>query len=84
MESEGSLSCSQGLATGPYPESDESGPHLPNFFHQIHFNIIIQYTPGYSEWSLPLGLSTTTLYAFLIVLMRATFPAHPSSLILSS
>jgi hypothetical protein len=29
MEPETSLPCSQVHATGPYPESDESSPHLP-------------------------------------------------------
>jgi hypothetical protein len=32
MEAEGSLSCSQEPATGPYPEPDESNPHIPNLF----------------------------------------------------
>jgi hypothetical protein len=29
MEPEGSLSCTQQPATGPYPEPDESSPHFP-------------------------------------------------------
>jgi len=33
MESEGSLSCSQEPASGPYPEPDESSSHPPNLFH---------------------------------------------------
>jgi hypothetical protein len=32
MESEGSLLYSQKPATGPYPEPDESNPHLPTQF----------------------------------------------------
>jgi hypothetical protein len=30
METEGSFPCSQQPATGPYPEPDESSPHLSN------------------------------------------------------
>jgi hypothetical protein len=37
MELEGSLSCSQDPATGPYLEPDESSPHLPNLFPQDPF-----------------------------------------------
>jgi len=29
MELKGSLPCSQDPAIGPYPESDEFGPHFP-------------------------------------------------------
>jgi hypothetical protein len=32
MEREGSLLCSKELATGPYPEPNKSGPHLPILF----------------------------------------------------
>jgi len=32
MEPEGSLPCSQGPATGPYPVPDASSPHLPFLF----------------------------------------------------
>jgi hypothetical protein len=32
MELEGSLLCSQELATGPHPEPDESSPHVPTLF----------------------------------------------------
>jgi len=39
MGSEGSLLCSQEPVTGPYPELEESSPHLPTLFHKIHFNI---------------------------------------------
>jgi len=51
MEAEGSLSCSQELATGPYSERDESHS-FPRYFHNIHSNIILPPTPRSTEWSL--------------------------------
>jgi len=35
MEHKVSLLCSQELAIGTYPESDESSPHLPPHFSKI-------------------------------------------------
>jgi hypothetical protein len=32
METESSLQCSQKPAIGPYPEPEESSPHLPTLF----------------------------------------------------
>jgi hypothetical protein len=32
MEPEDSLLCSQETATGPYPKSNESSPHLPTLY----------------------------------------------------
>jgi hypothetical protein len=43
MDPEGSLPCSQKLATIPYPEPDESSTHLPPYFPKIHFNIIFPF-----------------------------------------
>jgi len=37
MQPQGSLSCSQGPATGPYPEPDETSPH----FHPISLRSIL-------------------------------------------
>jgi hypothetical protein len=39
METEGSFPYAQEPATGPYPGSDESRPHLHILF-KIHFNIV--------------------------------------------
>jgi hypothetical protein len=42
MEHEGLFPCSQEPATGPYPETDECSPHVPNLFlwsNQYHANI---------------------------------------------
>jgi hypothetical protein len=32
MKPEGSLSCSQELTTGPYPDLDEPNPHLQTLY----------------------------------------------------
>jgi hypothetical protein len=40
MEPESLLPYSQELANGPYPDLDESNPHLHTLFFKIHFNII--------------------------------------------
>jgi hypothetical protein len=37
MEPKGSLPRSQGHATGPYTEPDESNPHLPTLFLKDKF-----------------------------------------------
>ena len=50
----------------------QSMPHLP----QIHLNIILPSTSGYSKWPLPSGCPTKTLYTTLLSSIRATCPAH--------
>ena len=38
----------------------------PSHFSKIHFNIILPSPPGFSNWFLPSGFSTKTLYASLL------------------
>jgi hypothetical protein len=40
MEHEDSLPCSQGQATSPNSELDESSQHLPSYFFKFHFNSV--------------------------------------------
>ena len=40
---------------------------LASHFLNIHFNIILQCIPGFSEWLFPLGTSSITLHAALSV-----------------
>jgi hypothetical protein len=48
MEPKGSILFSQGSATCPYPQPDESSPHFVN----INIHIIIASKPKFSQWSL--------------------------------
>jgi hypothetical protein len=50
LEPEGSLPCSQGPSTGPYPKPDESSAYHHNL-SKIHFNIIHPPTSWSSYWS---------------------------------
>jgi len=49
---------------------------LPPYYLQIHSNIMFLSTPRPSVWSLPFRFSDQNLYAFLIMPMRATYPAR--------
>jgi hypothetical protein len=76
VEPDGSLPCSQQPAIGPYPEPDESSPHLllPISVKSIliSFQLYLVLPSGlYLS-----GFSTKILYAFFISTMRATYPSH--------
>jgi hypothetical protein len=77
VEPEGSLLCSQGHATGSYPEPDLSSPQLPTLFPKIHSNITFPSTPRYSEWSLPFVFSNQII-VFISHLSLAYYMFHPS------
>jgi hypothetical protein len=68
----GSLICSQGLATGPYPLPYTSTPYLPTLFPKMHSNIILPSTPSSYEGSLPLNTSSSTKIEYCM-----HFSSHP-------
>jgi hypothetical protein len=72
MEREGSLPCSQGPSTGPYPEPDKSVHTTPSYLSKIHFHLRL----GLPSGLFPSGFPTKILYAFLFSLIRATCLAH--------
>jgi hypothetical protein len=75
VEHEDSLPSSQEPAICPYPEPDQISP-LPPIRIKIHFNIIFQYNPRSSSFSLSLTLPTKTPQAPLCISIRATCPVH--------
>jgi len=46
MGSEDSFPCLQELATGAYPEPNESSPQPHSYFCEIYFNISLSPIPG--------------------------------------
>jgi hypothetical protein len=76
MAPEGSLPCSQQPATGPYPEPDESSPHLPTL-HTIHSNIIPSMTRS-SKLYRPSAFSNQN-NAYISHLSHPYYMHHPSS-----
>ena len=76
METECSLPHLQASATCPYPEPDRPSPYLPSHFSKPHFNIIFPSTPGCSRWCPSLKFPTKTLYASLLSIVPATYPAY--------
>jgi hypothetical protein len=45
VKPEAAFPCSQEPAIGPYPEPDESRPHISTYFLKIHFNNTIPFMP---------------------------------------
>jgi hypothetical protein len=78
MEQEGTLPCSQKPGTGPIQMSPVH--NFPHYFRKIHPNIIFPSTPrSYDSFFLS-GLSTETLYAFLVSPIGAVCPPISPSL----
>jgi len=69
-EPEGSLLSSQGPAIGPYPEKDESSPHLSTLILSSYL------CEGLQSGLFPSGFPSEILYAFLISVTCATSPAY--------
>jgi len=59
-----SLPFSHKIATGPYPEPDESRPRPPIIFLQTFFNIIFLFMLTSFKDFLPSDFATKTFYAF--------------------
>jgi hypothetical protein len=71
MKPEISVQCSD--------EPDESNPHTAFVFSfKIHSYVILPFTPRSTKWQAYLSFSfpTEILCASLLLLMRATCPAH--------
>jgi len=76
MEPQGLLPHSQGPATCPYPEPDQSSPWSHSTL-RIYILILSSYINlGLPNVLFPIGFPTRTLYAPLLSLIHATCPAH--------
>jgi hypothetical protein len=73
MESEVSLLCSQELATGPYPETDECSPYHPIFSLTSILILFSYYVQDFLAVSS--GFPTENLHKLIIALMLVTCPA---------
>ena len=62
-------------ATCPCPQPYISSPCSPNHFLNIHFNIILPYTPSLRSGLLKSDFSTKTLHAPVLSHIHATCPA---------
>jgi hypothetical protein len=55
IEPDGSLSCSQKPATGPYPSQPNSVCPIDPYFSKIHINVMLPPTSRSCQWSLTFG-----------------------------
>jgi len=73
----GSLSCSQGPATGPGLKSDETSPQLPTVSQRSILILSFHLRLGLPSGLFHSGFASKILYAFLISPIRATCSAYP-------
>jgi len=76
MEPESSLLHSQVPATCPYSKPDESSPCHPSHCLKIHFNIILQFMPGFSKLSLSLWFPHQNPVCISVLPICAIWPTH--------
>jgi len=60
--------CSLHSDTGPYPQPGKSSPHIHIQLLNIHFNIILSFTPGILTQLFSADLADKILHAFAIIL----------------
>jgi hypothetical protein len=62
--------------TCPCQKSEASGPNPPIHVPRDHFNIIPQYSPRFPSDLITSCFPFQVIYAFSLLLIRATFPSH--------
>jgi hypothetical protein len=76
MDPEALLPTFTRSAICPYPQPHQSSLCPSSHILKIHFNIIVQYTPGSSKWSLSLRSSHQIPVCPYTLAIRTTCPAH--------
>jgi hypothetical protein len=71
MEHEGSFPCTQEPTTGRHPDVPSHSIAI-----RLLFNIILIFMPRFLNSLNPEGFPAKIVYAFLILFMHATCPAH--------
>jgi len=77
MKPKGSQLCSQKPATSPYPETDESRPHLPSIFPEDPFYYYHLPMHRSSMWSFPFRF-TNQNFVYVSHFSYACYLPHPS------